>query len=192
MKLITPVRTIALLALFVSFTGLRATGEQATTPEKPVTVFVLRHAETAGSTRTGGDPPLSEEGQARAAAVARLLGRSGATHLFSSEFARTRATIAPLAEALELEVVVVSAGEGERQVEALEDLPPGSVAVVCGHSNTVPNIVAALGGRARDLVDHPPYGEMLEDSSYDRMFAVTLPVGELAAAQTNELRYGAP
>ena len=43
---------------------------------------------------------------------------------------------------------------------------------------------------ATDLVEHPQYGKLLDHDSYDRMFVVTLGVGEATAATTIELGYG--
>jgi phosphohistidine phosphatase SixA len=158
---------------------------------KPVTVFFVRHAETAASTRTGGDPDLSAQGRERADGLARLFSKAGVTHLYASQAMRTQQTLAPLAKALGLEVEVIPAQQGERQVQAVKSLPAGSVAVVAGHSNTVPQMVEALGGEIADLVESDRWGHMFEDDSYDRALLVTLPVGE-AAVQTIELRYGRP
>ena len=41
-----------------------------------------------------------------------------------------------------------------------------------------------------DLVDMPPYGEILAEHSYDRLFLVTLPAVDGAAPRMIELRYG--
>jgi phosphohistidine phosphatase SixA len=137
---------LALLLLVLSISPRSGAEQGQPAPQKPVAVFLLRHAETAAPTGGGGDPELSEPGKARAQQLARLLGKAGVTHLFASEYARTQATLAPLAGALGLKVETVPAGESARQVAALRALPPGSVAVVAGHSNTVPALVEALGG----------------------------------------------
>ena len=79
--------------------------EEAAAPQLPVTVFALRHAETVESTKTARDPELSHDGKVRAARLATLLGKAGVTHLYSSPYIRTKATLAPLAEALNLKVV---------------------------------------------------------------------------------------
>ncbi len=157
---------------------------------KPVTVCLVRHAETAASTETTRDPDLSAAGQARAGALAELLGASGVTHVFASEFVRTQQTVAPLAEAAGLEVVVVPARELRGQLELVRALEPGALAVVCGHSNTVPALVRALGGDEPEFVDDPR-GPRIDHDTYERLFLVTLPVGEEQAARAVELTYGA-
>jgi phosphohistidine phosphatase SixA len=150
-------------------------------PEQPVSVFLVRHAETAASTRQVRDPELSEEGRLRAHELARLLSQAGVTHLFASEFVRTGATLAPLAEQLGLEVRIVPAAESEQQVQALRALPAGSVAVLAGHSNTVPELVVALGGELAEPIEH---------EQYQRVFLVTLPRHADGAPKAIELRYG--
>ena len=58
---------------------------------------------------------------------------------------------------------------------------PGDVVLVVGHSNTVPDIVAALG------IDRPAE---ICDSEYDRMEIVSMEAD--GDAQLIEARYGAP
>ena len=183
-----------LLALFVLLgAGLRGASPQtsaAVEARQPVTVIFVRHAEKDTSSATNRDPGLTEEGAARAEALARLVGKAGVTHLFASEFTRTKATLAPLAKGLSLDVKEIPAQQGGRMLAALRALPPGAVAVVAGHSNTVPALVEGLGGEIEGLVDTPPYGEILADDEYDRLFLVTLPAGKETTVKTIELRYG--
>ena len=143
-----------------------------------LTVLLVRHAETAESTRSGGDPELSEAGEARAAALARLLQDAGVTHLFCSEFRRTAATLAPLESQFDLQAKVISARDAAAQQQALLDLPTGSVAVVAGHSNTIPALAAALAGLEAPMV--------IEHEDYDRLFVVA---GPRRSPVTLELRY---
>jgi len=159
--------------------------------ERGVTVILVRHAETAGSTRGGGDPSLSDAGRTRAEALANTLADSGVTHLFASQALRCHQTLEPLAAARGLETTTIPAGENERQVAALRALTPGSVAVVAGHSNTVPQLVAALGGQMNGLVEDPQYGKLIPHEDYGRMVVVVLG-GDGKATTTIELRYGAP
>lgn len=158
------------------------------------TVILLRHAEKdAGSdpkAPPAKDPGLSPAGQERARALSRLLARAGATHLFASEYRRTRDTLTPLAEARSLGIETLPAAELPRLVELLRALPAGSVAVVVGHSNTVPAIAQALGGRMEDVVD-TPNGPMLLEEEYDRLIVLTrVLAGAKPSASMIELAYG--
>jgi len=117
-----------------------------------------------------------------------LLGAAGAEAYFSSEFARTQGTLRALAG--DAEIAVISAREGAKQIEALRALEPGSVAVVAGHSNTVPALVLGLGGKIDELKHDARYGPMLEHYQYDRLFCVILDPATTKASTTIELRYG--
>jgi len=161
-------------------------GSDASIAVRPTTVIVLRHAEKEKDDPR--DPTLSPAGEARARALAGLLGEAGVTHLFSSEFRRTLATLRPLATAKGLEITVVPSADQAALVTAIEALPAGSVAVVAGHSNTVPALVTALGGEASGTVASPA-GPVLPDDAYDRLFLVIRPARGLV--QTLELRQGA-
>ena len=154
----------------------------------PRTVILVRHAEKETAPADPRDPGLSEAGTARAQELARLLGTSRAGHLFSSELQRTRLTLAPLAARLATTIEAVSAGKPKELVARLDALPPGSVAVVCGHSNTVPSVAQLLGVAITGLVT--TQGTlMLADEAYDRVFVVTRPASGSAAVV--ELGYGA-
>ncbi len=154
--------------------------------QQPTLVFVVRHAEKAKDDPR--DPSLSEAGRRRAEELAQLLSAARVTHLFSSQFRRTRQTLAPLARQQELEVQVISAHDPDRQREALLGLPPGSVAVLAGHSNTVPGMVQSLDGSLNGLL-HTEDGDMLHDDEYNRLFLVILSAGD-HGIRTLELRYG--
>ncbi len=163
--------------------------QSAQTAVEPITVILVRHAEKEADPENPRDPLLSEVGSKRAESLAELLGHADVSHLFSSEFQRTKLTLAPLAAKHKLMAQVIPAGDGAKQIAELKELAPGSVAVVAGHSNTVPALVAGLGGQAKNLVDHPRYGKMLKDSEYGRVFVVTLPGVKGSKPSTIELRY---
>ena len=129
----------------------------------PKTVFVLRHAEKAAEPKA--DPVLSEEGVARAERLAKLLAKSGVSHLYSSEFQRTQQTLAPLSLATGVKVSIGKAADRGALVSAVETLPRGSVIALAGHSNTVPQLVNALTGGQAEFA--------LTQAEYDRLFVIT-------------------
>jgi phosphohistidine phosphatase SixA len=184
----------AILALLTLGSWLsRAVGQQATAaPEsrRAVSVVLVRHAEKG--TDDPRDPSLSESGGQRAKALARLLQEAGVTHLYSTPYRRTRSTLAPLAAQLELSVAEYDPRALGAFAAQLAQLPPGSVAVVAGHSNTTPALYEALGGTARDLVESE-HGPLLPETAYDRLYSITVSGGEGGAILTHaalELRYG--
>lgn len=182
-------RALASIALVVAAAQIQNPADE---PRLPVTVLAVRHAEAAATTPDEPDPGLTAAGAQRARALDRLLAAAGVTHLFSSEYRRTRDTLAPFAERLSLEIEAHPARERDALAATLRALPPGSVALVAGHSNTVPALVAALGGTIEGLEQHPTHGPLLGHDEHGRLFATTLPGGPGTAPRTIELRYGAP
>lgn len=152
----------------------------------PVTVIAVRHAEKANDDPR--DPGLTEAGAARAEDLAELLAAAGVTHIFSTPYRRTTATVAPLAEALGVEVAEYDPRRMPAFLDRLRDLPAGSVALVSGHSNTTPAVVLALGGELDDL-ETVQGGPALGEAEYDRLFVLTLGDEDTRTA-TLELRYG--
>jgi phosphohistidine phosphatase SixA len=156
-----------------------------------VHVFLVRHAEAQHG--TGSDPGLSPKGEGRAYDLARLLSSVGVTHLFATEYQRTQQTLAPLAQESRLEVTVVSARDPEAQITSLRALEPGAVAVVAGHSNTVPTLVQMLGGSMQG-VEETQHGLMFDESEFDRLVLVVLQPqsdGPAEYVSSLEMRYGA-
>lgn len=126
-----------------------------------VTVILTRHAEKAAS--PANDPPLTDAGRKRSDLLASMFAASGVEAIFVTEVQRTQQTAAPLAERTHIKPTVIPAAEREQLVGAIRAHTSG-VVVVVGHSNTVPAIIAALGGPAVKI----------EDSAYDNLFIVTI------------------
>ncbi|MCP5023176.1 MAG: hypothetical protein GY930_15570 [bacterium] len=152
-----------------------------------VQVFLVRHAEK--DTRVPMDPPLSPVGWERAQRLSHVLGSSGVTHLFSSDYARTQMTLTPLARSLGLPIALYNVREPAKLVKKLRALPLGSVAVVAGHSNTTPGLYQNLGGSKPKGLDERGF---LSEKAYDRLFSVTLRVDGQATHFVSgyEQRYG--
>jgi len=153
---------LALVAVLVAPWGRDTVQAQA---PAPITVFVVRHAERESSE---GDSPLSTIGTARAERLAAMLTDAGITHVFSTEFVRTRHTVAPLATRAGLTPTVVPGRDMNALIAQLQTLPPGSRALVAGHSNTVAAIVSRLSGKTVPA---------LTEADYDRLYAVTVAGG---------------
>lgn len=127
------------------------------------TIFLVRHAERADSGAGGmsSDPVLSAAGRARAARLAAMLKEMKLTAVFSTEFKRTQQTAAPTAKAQQLTVTTVPADQTAALVDKLKTAT-GAVLVV-GHSNTVPEVMTALGLT-------PPV--TIGDTEFDNLFIV--------------------
>jgi len=120
----------------------------------------MRHAEKAAL--PAEDPPLSAAGEARAQALANILGQAPAElriqGIFVSELRRTQETVRPLANRLGVPVIVVPAADISLVVERARDEYRGGRVLIVGHSNTVPEIVEELSGRKVPAMGEGEYG----------------------------------
>jgi phosphohistidine phosphatase SixA len=142
-------------------------------------IFVVRHAERADTSggapaKMATDPDLSEAGRTRAGALAALLKDADIGAIFVTEFKRTQQTAAPLAQALGIAPVVVPAKDTAGLAARLKKVAAN--ALVIGHSNTVPDVVSALG--VADPVE-------VADTEYDNLFVVI----QAPASRAIHLRY---
>ena len=136
------------------------------------TVIVIRHAEKDLSA-SAVDPPLSQAGEARAALLARMFGDARVLGhvdaIYVSPALRNRLTAAPLAASLGLTATVAPADDPRGlALRALREHSGGRVLIV-GHSDTVPQIVAALSGDRN--INIPEIGA----EEYGTMYIVTVP-----------------
>ncbi len=134
------------------------------------TVIIVRHAPQMLGV-SGDDPPLSAEGESRAASLARLLGdthlKSRVAAIYVSEKLRSRSTAAPLAQMLGITPEVADEGDARGLARRVLREHSGDTILIVGHANTLPAIVADLSG----VVDIPA----VEPSDYATMYIVTVP-----------------
>ncbi len=147
----------AVLVAMVVATGLYSAGARAARA-----VIVIRHAEKERD--AGKDPDLSITGEDRALSLTTFLHHDKIDAIYVTEYKRTQKTAAALAELKGVKPVVVKAGDTKGLVAKIAALPKDAVVVVVGHSNTVPEILAALG--VKDKVS-------LRENEYNRVFVVT-------------------
>ena len=163
----TAVRYFALSLILMSFlAGLNSFAQ--------VTVIFTRHAEKAATPPK--DPPLTEAGKRRAEALASMLADSGVEAIYTTELQRTQQTAAPLAARVHVTPTVLPAKDTAVLVKAIRARHSG-VVVVVGHSNTLPDIISALGGPKVEI----------SDSQYDNLFVLTVGPSESSLLR---LHYG--
>jgi len=178
---------VSSICLFVSSVGGQpAAGAVAPQDDfKATTVFLVRHAERADAPRE--DPPLLETGTARAQLLARILGKSGIKAIYTSQYLRTKATAEPLAKQLGIVSVAISLKNSAPRVVSPESIQEivekiyqraGENALVIGHSNSVPDVIKALGGDSVPTID---------EKEFDDLFVVT--VYAKGKARVNHLKY---
>lgn len=164
----------ALAALVLLFIVGKATIALA---GETTTVIVLRHAEKAAE--PADDPVLSPMGVARAERLAALLGSANVAAVYASDTRRAKQTAASLAARRGLSVTVRDGKDVKGLLEEIGSRQVGRTVVVVGHSDTVPDIVAALT-RGRHRV-------VLGEGDFDRVFIVT--VTRFGPPAMTELRY---
>src|SRR2546428_9673192 len=102
------------------------------------TVLLVRHAEI-DLPPTSADPPLNAAGRQRAEALARMAEPAGVKSIFRSPLIRTKQTVQPFEASSGLTAEVTPpAAEFARQVLGMAT---DAVALVAGHTNTVPALI---------------------------------------------------
>lgn len=146
----TILRPLALITFMmfcmVSFTA-------CTTTVKPV--YLLRHAERG----YGSNPDLTPAGLARAQELKRILEDVPVNAIYSTDTNRTRQTAEPLSTAKNLTIQIYN---GTSVANSILSGSEEKIYVVLGHSNTVPQLITALGGT-------PPYPQ-IPGNEFDNLF----------------------
>ncbi len=154
----------------------------AQTPvQQPLTVILIRHAEKEVVPPENKDPNLSLAGQARSQELARMFGGAGVTSIYATQYKRTQQTVKPLADKLGLTSAVVEAQKTPDLVKQIRASKPGEVVFLAGHNNSVPEIIAALGG---------PKMPIIPETEYDNLFILTVQ-GD-GSAKLLKMKFGSP
>ncbi|MDO8836145.1 MAG: histidine phosphatase family protein [Vicinamibacterales bacterium] len=131
--------TITRTAVAAVILGLALAAAPASAQEA---IFIVRHAERLDDTK---DSALSPEGVSRAERLATALRDSGITAVFSTQYQRTANTGRPLAAHLGLPVTSVPADQQDDLRKQVTALGPAARVLIVGHSDTVPELLAAFG-----------------------------------------------
>lgn len=126
------------------------------------TIYLIRHADDVPG---AGDVELLPEGHARALWLKDYFADKGITHIFTSDYIRTRDTVTPLGGLLGIDYQIYDPRDLPGTAEMLKGLED-VVAVVAGHSNTTPVLADLLFGEARY--------EWLEDWQFDHIYRVQI------------------
>jgi broad specificity phosphatase PhoE len=145
----------------------------------PMTVILVRHAEKMIVPPENKDPDLSPAGLARAQELARVFGDTGIAAIYATQYKRTQQTVKPLAEKLRLPVNQVEAKKTTELVKQIRALNAGQVIFIAGHNNTVPEIIAALGG---------PQLPIIPEEEFDNLYILI--VQSDGSAKLLKMKYG--
>lgn len=125
------------------------------------TVFVVRHADRAGTTIDDLHVPLGTE---RANELVHVLGSANINVIYHSNTVRSRKTAEPLAAELMISPLTYPPLDVQWVVADIVGNHRGERVFVVGHSNTVPEIIHTLGG---------PRDPDLNECVYDNLYVVT-------------------
>jgi len=149
--------------------------------ERPLTIIILvRHAEK-NIELSNTDPDLSPAGQARAQELVRMFGDAGIKAIYATQYKRTQQTVKPLSDKLGVPVSQIEAKNTAELIRQIRAQHNGEVVFVAGHNNTVPEIIAALGG---------PQIPIIPETEFDNLYVVT--IYRVGKAKLLKLKYGSP
>jgi len=145
-------------------------------PNLPETTtwLVIRHAE-----RDGENDALTNAGKDRTEILQQLGSILNVAAIYSTDFARTKGTVQPLADSLGQEIRVYGQATDEwlQEVRAENN---GGVVLIVGHSNTAGVIAGKLAGMEPFAIGH---------DEYDALFVVT---SNGVKSSVVRLKYGQP
>jgi phosphohistidine phosphatase SixA len=135
-----------------------------------LTTFVLvRHAEKVSD--GSKDPALSPEGVIRAEELLSLFAKAEISAIYSTNYIRTRETVAPLAKLKDKEITIYDWKDPKGMLESILAEHNGGLILISGHSNTTPVL-------ANILLGNDVYAQF-EDSDYGNLLIITTPkIGE--------------
>ena len=107
---------------------------------------------------------------------------AGIDAIYSTPFNRTRETVQPLADSLNLPINTYDAADTEEILEMILKQHKGKIILVVGHSNTVPVLIANLGASKKVPA--------IEEDEYDNIYVISIPW--FGKTKTIRLRYGEP
>ena len=147
--------------------------------ERPMTTIILvRHAEK-NIEPANPDPDLSPAGQARAQELSRMFGDAGVKAIYVTQFKRTQQTVKPLAEKIGVPATTIDAKNTAELVKQIRAQHNGDVVFIAGHNNTVPEIIAAMGG---------PQLPIIPETEYDNLYILTVQAD--GSASLLKMKYG--
>ena len=149
--------------------------------QSSMTVILVRHAEKKVVAPENKDPDLSQAGLARAQELARMFGNTGIAAIYATQYKRTQQTVKPLADKLGLQVSQIEAKKTPELLKQIRSRNAGQVILIAGHNNTVPEIIAGLGG---------PQLPIIPEEEFDNLYILT--VLSDGSAKLIKMKYGSP
>ncbi|MGH9949256.1 MAG: SixA phosphatase family protein [Pyrinomonadaceae bacterium] len=130
-------------------------------------IVLVRHAEKVDAS---ADPELSAEGKERAQRLIKKAGKYRPKEIYSTDFKRTRDTVAPLAAKRKVQIQTYDARKPQDLVDKIMHGKHKRV-LVSGHSNTIPALANLLG--TKELFKN------LDDSEYGAIWVIRIKKGKI-------------
>ena len=177
----TGLKTALVFGMLFALLGAVVVFAYFATFNRPVTtVILIRHAEKVIDPNNP-DVDLSPAGQERAQELVRMFTDSGVNAIYATQYKRTQETVKPLSDRLGLPVTIVNSSGTSELVRQIHADHRGQTILVSGHNNTVPEIIAALGG---------PQLPVIPESEFDNLYVLT--VYRTGKAKLVKIKYGMP
>jgi len=132
------------------------------------TIIIVRHAEKDTAKGQGNDPALSAAGTMRAENLVTLLKDYKPDIIYSTNYIRTKSTVSPLAAKNNITVQLYDPANLPGFANDLKQ-QKGKTIIVCGHSNTNPQLANLLAGNSNF--------KQMDDNVYNRIFTITIENG---------------
>lgn len=141
-------------------------------------VLLIRHADRADT-----QDALSPAGLIRRQELVHVAEKAQLSAIIRSNTVRAEQTAALLATATGITPIVIAANDIQAVVDNIRNNHRGGRVLVVGHSNTVPQVIAGLGG---------PTIANIDDGEFDNLFTLNLCRCRWFTAPLVNLQYGAP
>src|SRR5438876_10305635 len=150
-------KTALVFAMLFAVLGAAVVFAYYATFLRPITTLILvRHAEKIIDPNNS-DPDLSPAGQSRAQELVRMFGDAGINAVYATQYKRTQETVQPLAAKLGLPINQVNSKSTTELLTRIRSENRGQTVFIAGHNNTVPEIIAALGGPTYPTIPESEY-----------------------------------
>ena len=145
------------------------------------TVILIRHADrTPDGTPDPPGPSLNDKGLARSNKLVHVLSKSGVKAIYTSQFTRSKMTAKPFSmKHSDLPLMRLDTATELR--DHILAHHAGQTVLVVGHSDTVPELIALLGGPSLPIIN---------DCEFDNLFVVVR--YSATKASVTKLKYGEP
>ena len=174
------IRTTLIFIMLSTLLSGAVSGYHSPSNQSLTTIIFVRHAEKKVEP-DNPDPDLSLAGEARAQEIARMFANTGVNAIYATQFKRTQQTVKPLADKLGIPITQVPAKNSAEVVKQIREQHMGKVIFVAGHNNSVPEMIAALGG---------PKFPIIPETEFDNLYILT--IDREGKTKLIKLKYNAP